>query len=245
MELRILGCNGPYPMPGGACSGYLVTEGSECLVLDMGPGVMSRLLRYTDPAALKGICLSHWHWDHCSDLGVLCYSLQGLAAKAGYRPLPLYFPQDDSAPMAAFVAATGLFALHPIKAGDSFSLGDTAVSVGPARHPAPGVSYRLEGKSGNSLFYTGDTNEAQGLADFAKGAKTMLACGCLPDGRWSDMAPHLSARLAARLALEAGAESLVLTHLRPDVDTKSLLEEAREVFPKVSLAEGERRISLP
>jgi len=43
MQLALLGCYGPYPPAGGACSGYLVSEDGYNLLLDCGNGVMSRL----------------------------------------------------------------------------------------------------------------------------------------------------------------------------------------------------------
>ena len=38
MKLTVLGCNGPYPAPGGACSGYLLQEGDTGVLLDCGAG---------------------------------------------------------------------------------------------------------------------------------------------------------------------------------------------------------------
>ena len=36
MRLTVLGCNGPYPAPEGACSGYLVEAEGAALQLDLG-----------------------------------------------------------------------------------------------------------------------------------------------------------------------------------------------------------------
>ena len=41
MELTILGMNGPFPAPGSATSGYLLTAGKARIALDMGSGVLS------------------------------------------------------------------------------------------------------------------------------------------------------------------------------------------------------------
>ena len=45
MRLTVLGNNGPYPAPGGACSGYLLESdsGETKILLDCGTGVLSRL----------------------------------------------------------------------------------------------------------------------------------------------------------------------------------------------------------
>ena len=38
MKLTVLGCYGPYPPAGGACSGYLLEEGGTRVLIDCGNG---------------------------------------------------------------------------------------------------------------------------------------------------------------------------------------------------------------
>ena len=47
MRLTILGNNGPYPAPGGACSGYLVESdsGNTRILIDCGTGVLASLTK--------------------------------------------------------------------------------------------------------------------------------------------------------------------------------------------------------
>ena len=54
----------------------------------------------------------------------------------------------------------------------------------------------------------------------------------------------LSRSLAAELARDAGAESLILTHLNPLIPAERLLEEARAVFPSAGLAEAGAEYTL-
>ena len=70
MQLKILGNNGPYPAPGGACSGYLLTSdsGQTRVLIDCGPGVLSRLTADCMPGELDAVLLSHLHYDHMSDI---------------------------------------------------------------------------------------------------------------------------------------------------------------------------------
>lgn len=49
MKLTVLGCNGPYPAPGGACSGYLLQEGDTGVLLDCGAGVLAQLEKHMPP----------------------------------------------------------------------------------------------------------------------------------------------------------------------------------------------------
>ena len=74
MILKILGCNGPYPAPGAACSGYLLTSdsGNTRILIDCGPGVLAQLMAEGGPDSLDAVLLSHLHIEqsivkvHCS-----------------------------------------------------------------------------------------------------------------------------------------------------------------------------------
>ena len=230
MKLVILGCNGPYPESGGATSGYLLEAGETLLQFDFGSGVLSRLTARVAPEFLTAIFLSHWHFDHTSDLLPLIYRLQAAGAV-----LPLYAPMDEGSVMRKIVMDSSCFDLHTVSPGNRFRLGDVILSVGEALHPVPGVGFRAE--CGGRVFgYTGDTNFLPSLTSFYRGCHLLLADGLFPVSAWAENKPHLSARLAAELASEAKAGQLVITHLNPAWPPRILLEEARAVFPQVSLA---------
>ena len=57
MKLHVLGCHGPFPPAGGATSGYLLEKDGNALLMDCGSGVMGRLTRLCDPAALEAFRL--------------------------------------------------------------------------------------------------------------------------------------------------------------------------------------------
>ena len=238
MRLHLLGVNGPYPASLGATSGYLLEAGGLRLQFDFGSGVLSRLTDVFPPEDLDALFLSHWHFDHTSDLLPLIYRLES----AGRR-LRVYAPEDAASAVRGIVSAAACFDLCTLRPGDTVPLGEVSVAVGPARHPVPGVGFRV-GAEGKVFGYTGDTNTLPGLADFYRGCGLLLADGLFPADSWQETRPHLSARLAAELAREAGAEALVLTHLNPAFPPETLLKEAREVFPRVSLARSGEVLSL-
>lgn len=234
MKLHVLGMNGPYPAPGGACSGYLVTEGDDRIALDLGSGTLAALTALTAPEELTALCFSHWHFDHCSDFLPLVYRLADAAA-AGCAPLDVYGPADGSSDVRRIAEKLPTVRLHTVSAGETFAAGKVAVRVFAARHPVPAVMYRLEG-AGRALCYTGDTNTIDSLRPFAHGASLLLADGLFPEAAWTAEKPHLSARLAAETAREAHAEQLVITHLNPRFAPGTLLAEARTAYPRVKLA---------
>ena len=238
MTLHLLGVNGPFPESDGATSGYLLQAGDTLLQLDLGSGVLGRLTARTGPEFLDALFLTHWHFDHASDLMVLIYRLEAAGAM-----LPLYAPEDPDSALRRIARNASCFQVHDIAPGQTFTVGEAQISVGPARHPVPAVGLKIAWQ--DRLFgYTGDTNTLPELSDFYQGCNVLLADGLFPEDSWDEGKPHLSARLAAELARDAGVKQLILTHLNPRFSPEKLLSEARTVFPSVRLAEAGARLSL-
>lgn len=224
MKLTVLGCNGPYPEAGGACSGYLLEADHTRVLLDCGTGTLAALTALMPPERLDAVVLSHLHYDHMSDMLPLIYRMQGKEKLTVYAP-------DGPAETRALLA--GAFDLRGLEHAEH--IGALRLSVLPVRHPVPCFAVRYEAE-GKAFCYTGDTNTCPGLADWARGCDLLLADACFTDAQWAQNKPHLSARLAAELAREAGARRLALTHFTPGTDRTQLLQEAREVYPDAVLA---------
>lgn len=228
MELTVLGMNGPFPAPGGATSGYLLAEGETRVQLDLGSGTLARLTGLTAPETLTALVLSHWHYDHCSDVLPLIFRLEALAE----QPLHVYAPVDEQSLVRRAVQGCAKMVLHDVAPGDSVKLGEVTLTAYQARHPVPALMYRMTSER-RTLCYTGDTNTVDGLEDFARGADLLLADGLFPQAVWSEEKPHLSAVLAAKLAADARVKRLVITHLNPQIDPIGLISEARAIRPDV------------
>ncbi len=238
MKLHLLGINGPFPQSCGATSGYLLEAGDSLFQFDLGSGVLGLLTSLTAPETLSALFVSHWHYDHTADIPVLMYRLQAYG-----QVLPVYGPDDPSSPVFQLVSSVPCFAFTKVSAGQVLNVNGAEVRVNAARHPVPSVGYCLSSE-GRTFGYTGDTNTLSSLADDYRGCSLLLADGLFPSDSWSEQKPHLSAELAARLAQEAGADDLIITHLNPLYPRRILLEEARSVFPRAKLAEAGAVISL-
>jgi len=82
----------------------------------------------------------------------------------------------------------------------------------------PNAGFRVQA-AGASIAYTGDTGPSPSLLDLAQGCDVFLAEATYPDQVPADSARYLSsARQAGRVAADAGAGRLVLTHLWPGTD---------------------------
>lgn len=230
MRLRLLGVSGPFPDSRGATSGYLLEAGDSLFQFDLGSGVLSSLTALTAPESLTALFVSHWHFDHTADIPVLMYRLQALGCI-----LQVYGPADPDAPVFSLVSSTPCFHFHRVSAGDTVTIGSAEILVHAARHPVPSVGYSVN-HEGKAFGYTGDTNTLPSLPEDYRGCDLLLADGLFPRDIWDESKPHMSAEQAARLAVSAGVQSLVITHLNPLFPRRTILEEARAVFPYALLA---------
>ena len=226
MKLTVLGCNGPYPAAGGACSGYLLVsdDARTRILIDCGTGVLSNLYRYTPWGAedLSAVCLSHLHYDHMSDMLPLHYALQ---FHPPLKPIDVFAP-DQPEHVRALLAGP---ALNP-RAMEPTQIGSITLSFCAVRHPVPTFAIAAEG-DGRRFVFTGDSNTCQALDDFCAGADLLLADAGFSTADYGEAKPHLSAALCGELALRAGAKRLLLTHFNPKYDPAELEAEARAVFP--------------
>ena len=183
--------------------------------------------------------LSHCHVDHCVDAASL-YVQRHYAPEPTTELLPILGPSDARHRLASVYGMTDPslldeeFDFH-LLAGVQ-QLGPFTVTSLPAAHPVEAYSIRVEA-GGRSLVYSGDTGPTAGLVALAAGADLALfEASFVGDDHPPDL--HLSARDAARIAQQARATRLVLTHLVAWNADDQVLREAQEVFAgPIALAE--------
>ena len=236
MEIQVLGCNGPFSCAGEATSGYLLQADDSFYLMDCGAGVLGRLTALTDPAALKAVFLTHLHYDHMSDMGVLHYCL----SSAGVR-LPVYVPGEDKSEVSRLLSSLPALSVRPYE--DEQQVGSLLVRTCLTKHPVPNRALRIE-YAGRKFVYTGDAAEKGELAVFAHRADLLLADAAFARAYRPENAPHMSASDAAELAAKAQVGRLVLTHFSPQARPEKLCEEARAVFPATDAAVPDMRITV-
>jgi ribonuclease BN (tRNA processing enzyme) len=232
MKLTVLGNCGPYPKPGGACSGYLIDSKDTKILLECGNGVLSRLQKFCNPSDIDAIILSHLHSDHISDVLVLKYAIgiRKLRENKDFS-IPLYTATDDKA-VLDMLNYNDAFNIIPIKDGMKINIKNLEIEFKRMTHPVE--SYGVKIKDENKVFvYSADTSYNEGLIEFAENADFFLCeAGVLEEDRKDDT-PHLSAMQAGEVAKKANVKRLVLTHFWPEYKLEKIMNEAREKYDSI------------
>lgn len=236
MILTMLGVNGPYPSIKGACSGYLLTSdsGRTKILIDCGSGVLGRLLNECTVRDLNAVVLSHLHFDHMSDMLPMNYLLNA----AGVESLKVICPRTPD--KVRRILEDGALDLYPTQ---DMTVGEMKLEFLRVAHPVETYAVRVN-CDGKTFVYTGDTNECDALALFAGGADLLLADAGLLRDDWTIKKPHMTPGMCARLARDAGAKMLVLTHINPSYNAEAVLDEAVNDYPEAMVARAGVRISI-
>ncbi|MFO7769267.1 MAG: ribonuclease Z [bacterium] len=104
-------------------------------------------------------------------------------------------------------------------------------------------------RPGRRVVYTGDSRPHEAMLPHLEGADLWISEGTFGDEfrQKAEETGHSTARAAAALAREAGVRRLILTHIstRYSDGAHLLLEQAREEFERVGLAEDLLRVEVP
>ncbi len=238
LAVTVLGCSGSYPGPGGACSGYLVDDGSTRVWLDAGSGTLANLQRHSALDAVDAVVLSHEHPDHWADIEGYHNVLRFVTCRQG---LPVYAPAglrgrtyQDPEPWMAW---------HEVADGARVAVGSLAMTFSRTDHGPETLAVRVDGGD-RSLGYSADTGPGWSLSALGPGLDLAL-CEATMAGDQEGQLQHLSARQAGETAREAGADRLVLTHLWPTLDVDRSRREGSEAFgAEVELAAVHARYEL-
>ena len=234
MEVFFLGTGTAVPIKNHAPAGLLVVAAGQLILLDIGPGTLTRLEAVGFSCTqLHHLLLTHFHPDHTLDLATLlqvfnfapgaeriepftiiaCPGIQDF-----YRRLLELYP--DLYPLSYELKLKQVFQ-------DVFSIGMLKVRCAPTGHTPESIAYRMEDGS-NSLVYSGDASPRGELVRLANGAD-MLVCECSFPAGW-ETEDHLNADTAGVIAQQAGVKSLILTHTYPPAQAVDLIAQVRSHY---------------
>ena len=245
----MLGKSPSWQDAGGACSGYLIEDGSTRVLLDCGNGVFAKLRERIDYTEVDAVLLSHMHADHFLDLIPFSYALT-YAPKQ--QPVPVHtWPGTDTPARPELIAPPGAreifrrvvgawgnedliekaFALREYEAGDEVAVGQIRASFHPVPHfiDTFAVNVTAEG-SGAKLSYSADTSPSEEVVEIARDADLMLIEATLPRPERTGVRGHLTPEEAGDHARRAGAKRVVITHLSDELGDDWAREQAEAGF---------------
>ncbi|HET8893932.1 MAG TPA: MBL fold metallo-hydrolase [Gaiellaceae bacterium] len=220
MKLTVIGCSPAWPNPAGAQSGYLV-EGTGRVLLDCGPGVLSRLREREGWPNVDAVVITHFHLDHWGDLVPWIFGASYGAGRDAARP-QLWLPPGGAGTLRAFgrqlafADAIGhVFDLDEYAEDKPFTAAGFQITpVKLAHYDEATFGMRVTDGS-HTIAYTGDTAPTPKLNELARDADVFLCEATLAKPEPADDRGHLSADEAVAASREAGAKRLLVIH-RPD-----------------------------
>ncbi len=249
MELTILGSGTGVPSLRRGAPGALLRVADKLVVIDMGSGTLERMLRvgvrYADPDVLL---FTHLHPDHVADFVPFLFAckysvdprtkelfvLGGKGFRGYYEGLKQVYGHWVRAESFRLHLQEVLYGTRRVK--------DLAITTYPLEHTRYSVGYRIE-EGGKVLAYSGDTDYCQEVVELGRGADLLVLECSFPEGR--KVKGHLTPRWAGRIAREAGAKRLLLTHFYPPCDDADLLGPCREEFGgEILVAEDLMRVQV-
>ena len=259
--VQVLGSGGPRVNRDRASSSYLVwLAGQGRLLVDAGGGAF---LRFGQAGGrledLSLIALSHLHPDHVSDLPALLW----LSEQARKEPLRIVGPSgNDSVPsLPTFLSRlldekTGAFQLLggalrgagqgvplDVSVVDAARVEPTIVfeqngvsvaALGVPHAGIPSVAYRVQAAGAVMVFGSDQTGTNPRFAEFARNADVLVLHFMIGAGAKSPL--HAAPDVVGRMARDAGARRLVLSHIGQFNLDAAVAEVKKEYMGPVTLA---------
>jgi len=243
MKITVLGRWGAYPEAGEATSGYLLQTDQHTILLDCGSGVLARLFYHVRQEELDAVFITHFHHDHCADLGCLTYASKvAMALKRRLTRLPIYAP-DKSEKFSEL--SFGDFTVGmPVAPGKTVDLNGLKATFFSTVHEEYNLAMRLEYK-GKVLVYTGDLGPSTDIKEFCRGADLLICEASLFEHEKGLFPGHLTTEEAALLAANSGSSALMLSHFPHIGDIRKMKAEAAKYYKgNIYLADINKTIDL-
>ncbi len=228
MKLTVLGKYGPFASGNKATSGYLIQENNANVLLDIGSGVLAK---YRDIASVKDLSflvLSHLHFDHVSDIGILSYALSFAGKK---EKLNVYLP-NFPCPMLETIKSIKEFNLIFIEENKTYFDSGLEFSFYKMTHPV--LSYGVKIKSNKAVFaYSGDTTYNENIKNLVSNSTLALLDGAFLEKDYLDGKPHMSVKQASSF-IEYFDGKVLITHLSENYGDDEVESEINN--PRVEVA---------
>ena len=243
-----LGTISPYTKGNMNCPGFLVEYNNKKILLDCGNGI-TRLLNFPEDLKDLSVIITHYHKDHFGDLGSLQYASYvyhnlGLLDKK----IKIYLPNNDFAfNKASIISNNESYSnYYDINNLYSFSIDDLNISFEDNKsHTIESYMIKLQNEN-FKIIYTSDigTTNFNKLVNFCKDADLIICESSFLQKHNANSKTHMTAYDAGILAKKANAKKILLTHFWPEEEKRLYLEEAKQSFEYVTVAEENKKLIL-
>lgn len=251
VNLRFIGTGTIAPDPDRSCTCIFLETAKEKILIDIGCGTLHRLdEEKIDIHLVNYIFITHFHPDHIGDLISFLFALRNTRADRPPERLQIWGPKGLLNFIRAMETAYGRWIQDSSMNVKFYELGRRLVDFPGFRvlwnkviHKSESVAYRFE-VGERAISFSGDSGYCQELIRICRDADiAILECSHADEHA---VEGHLSPSLAAKIAHEAQAKKMVLTHFYPDAARSDLENVAGKFFSgEIILAKDGMNISLP
>lgn len=250
--MTVAGSSCSVPRIDRACSAYLIEDGDFAFSLDFGTGAFANMRKYADYDRLDAVVISHMHADHFLDLIPLRYAVR-YGSKRRRAKLPIWMPPGGIAMLRSITNAFAsegsgdflddAFDVREYDPSKALPLGRGRLRFAQTTHYIAAFAMRYE-RDGKSITYSADTAPDERVVDLARGTDLFLCEATLlaGEGEEGGVRGHSSGAEAARMAADAGARRLVLTHYSQDATHADLDGSASAIYKGEILVADDHRV---
>lgn len=253
-ELIVLGSGTCVPSIRRAGPAACLRTHGVTILVDSAAGTLRQLVRAGIPYdSIDMILYTHLHPDHVGEFVPYVFATKYAPGFQRRAPVTLLAARGFGPFFNALKEAFGhwvepepgtlLVEEIPVEMPTAMQYPPLTIRTAPTVHTPGSLAYRVDTPDGVSVVFSGDTDYSRELVELARGAD-LLVCECAaPEGY--KVQGHLTPSEAGRMAQEAGARRLLLTHFYPVCDEHDLLTPCKESFSgPVVLAEDLMRLVL-
>jgi ribonuclease BN (tRNA processing enzyme) len=240
LRLTVIGAGPAYTDrqdASGAC--YLLEHGGTRVLLDLGQGSFPRIFPHVPPEDLDAIVVSHLHPDHFVDLVPLRHYLRYQLVPR--RRMRVLGPSGLAGRLDALHAEPGFSvqALDTETLGvGTHRIGDLEIRGGLVAHTDESYAVRVSVATGGTahgnprpgLVYSGDCGRPDDVARLVQPGDTLLAEVSFGPGPVPPEVLHLDGPMVGRMAAEAAARRVLLTHLQMGFDPEATIASCRAFY---------------
>jgi ribonuclease BN (tRNA processing enzyme) len=215
LKVIFLGTNGWYDTETGNTICTLVQTDRYDIILDAGNGI-HRVAGHLDGGKPVFLFISHFHIDHIEGLHILAKfrfrkGLYICVPTGGREILGTFLSAPFTIPLAFLSYPSHILEMPEEAASLPFS-----VEALPLRHASLTLGYRIA-VDNRIVSYCPDTGYCENAVTLARSTDLLITECAYKQGQSCEEWPHLNPETAARIAREAGAKRLALTHFDASV----------------------------